>query len=164
MEQLRISKYNPEMRDDKGNYFHFGEWTSLSDIEKGIMTIDHYIKSESNYVNSIIHIMEIAQIEHVYITDIEIYSPNTPVYIADENLQLISSLHEGKKIFRDDVNWIVRCVLRELMWCKLIDNNKFYIHFGYDYYVYVGGDFNLVDHDSLQEGVFYEKFKSPYLL
>jgi len=33
---------------------------------------------------------------------------------------------------------VCRLVLREILWCKLESPNGFYIHFGYDYYMYFG--------------------------
>ena len=34
----------------------------------------------------------------------------------------------------------VRQMLREEGWCRLIGGDRFYVHVGWDYYVYVGSD------------------------
>lgn len=61
------------------------------------------------------------------------------------------------------VELFIRDCLRENCWGKL-ENKTTYIHFGYDYYVYIGVDLPpacvacTVDKD----GLFFEVMKSPY--
>jgi hypothetical protein len=60
---------------------------------------------------------------------------------------------------------VCRLVLREILWCKLESENGFYIHFGYDYYMYIGGPApseNSIAYGR-QQGLFVEEMESPYL-
>jgi len=60
---------------------------------------------------------------------------------------------------------VCRLVLREILWCKLESTNGFYIHFGYDYYMYVGSPVSsqrAIDYGK-QNGLYVEEMESPYL-
>jgi hypothetical protein len=59
----------------------------------------------------------------------------------------------------------VRQLLREEGWCRLVDRDRFYIHVGYDYYVYVGTEEPCDRSLALAErtGLFVDPdFPSPY--
>lgn len=163
MQYLKISKYNPASRGINDRYISNNEWTSLSDIEKKKMTMSEYIETENKYVTFAKSILDRSKIRTLYVKDLEVNIPNTPVYIADGSLIFIESLYEKKDLSEDQIDWAIRCALRELIWCKLVGKNSFYIHFGYDYYMYIGGDFNLPSHRSIPEGIFFERLTSPYL-
>ena len=80
-------------------------------------------------------------------------------------IELFERLHEGTVIEIRDIEHLCRLVLREQLWCKLENDNIMFIHFGYDYYMYIGclskseGVINLIK----KIGLFLEKFESPYL-
>jgi hypothetical protein len=60
----------------------------------------------------------------------------------------------------------VRAMLREEGWCLLRDGDRFYIHVGWDYYLYVGSNCSCRRSVDLagQLGLFIdEPFASPYL-
>jgi hypothetical protein len=60
----------------------------------------------------------------------------------------------------------VRQMLREEGWCRLIDDDRFYIHVGWDYYLYVGTSRLCERSVRLAEarGLFVDPdFPSPYL-
>jgi len=59
----------------------------------------------------------------------------------------------------------MRMCLREAIWCKLEAEGRFYIHFGWDYYMYIGSDKSSADAIQLatSDGLFVEDFISPYL-
>jgi hypothetical protein len=75
-----------------------------------------------------------------------------------------SLLHHGGSHFTpSEALSIARLVLREVVWCKMSGMRGFYAHFGYDYYMYLGGaapdDFAL----SVPQGLYLEHgFESPY--
>ena len=59
-----------------------------------------------------------------------------------------------------------RQMLREEGWCRLVDDDRFYVHVGYDHYVYVGTDTPCERSVAFAHeiGVFVdEDFPSPYL-
>lgn len=57
----------------------------------------------------------------------------------------------------------LRNVLRERYWCRFEDESRF-VHFGYDYYMYVGDLTRCADSQSLARtlDLFPEEFESPY--
>jgi len=57
---------------------------------------------------------------------------------------------------------VLRGCLREYMWCRMSDLHGSYIHFGYDYYVYIGLP-NSALKTLLPRGIFLEECVSPYM-
>lgn len=150
----RITKYNPEFRDSNGNY-QKDEWTSFSDIGKIFayeeLTIEEYLKYESLYINAIVKLMDGSGVKDLRIVDLEVYEDDKQV----DNRMVINA--EGLKV-------IVPEILRERLWCKL-ENNNFFVHFGYDYNMYIGSNVACTNELSLIEesGLFVEEFTSPYI-
>jgi len=61
MEYYRITKFNPEKRDNNGHYLDRSEWTSISDIgdpEYKSISYEEYEKFETAYVNAIQFILK----------------------------------------------------------------------------------------------------------
>lgn len=163
----RITKYNSAYRDENGSYIA-DEWTSFSDIgknfESGKLTFDDYIKIEDAYIQAITYFMDCLGIETLQITDLEIGAkPSGNQFYSPEMMHVLDSLSDGKKVAKEQVGIIVRLVLRENIWCKLAAESM-YVHFGYDYYMYIGskkpcdGAVNKIE----QSGLFVEPFVSPY--
>lgn len=73
---------------------------------------------------------------------------------------------EGAELAPVEAIEAVRQLLREEGWCRLVDGDRFYIHVGYDYYVFVGTDRPCDRSVALAEekGLFVDRdFRSPYL-
>ena len=128
MISVRISKYNPIHRDINGYYLKH-EWISYYDIGKrfpdGILTEDAYLNIENKYlyvVKVLFHVMPIATFR---IKDLEVY-----------NRKYKKVLREGEQIPENRINTIVRLIMREMFWCKLV-NEYVEVHFGYDYYIFI---------------------------
>ncbi len=51
---------------------------------------------------------------------------------------LYTKVLENDLIDIEEIGNLVRLILRDNLWCKLEYNNKLCIHFGHDYYMYVG--------------------------
>lgn len=164
----RITKYNPQLRNSKGWYLK-DEWTSISDIDKifddGKLTFHDYINIENAYVNAITAFMECNNIDTIRINklsknssprDISLYSP--------EMLNTFNNLADKTIVDKNIIQNVARLALREELWCKLITKNM-YVHFGYDYYMYIGSSKacdETINHIE-NSGLFVEKFVSPYL-
>jgi len=57
-------------------------------------------------------------------------------------------------------------MLREEGWCRLVDGERFFVHVGWDYYVYIGSDRTCDRSVAAAEGLrlFVDRdFVSPYL-
>lgn len=79
--------------------------------------------------------------------------------------RIFSALNNSAVNSCEEVLMIARGVLREDFWCKL-EAKDFFIHFGYDYYMYIGAD---IEEEKMSEiarknGLFAEHIGiSPYL-
>lgn len=151
MREYRISKYDPQYRVN--GIFAIHEWTSISDIGKifdaGILSYEQYEKMEQIYIDCCIALIRCAGIKELSVSNPEYY--DTDVHFA--------------KSLSDEINYrqIIMCCLREKCWAKL-EAKDFFIHFGYDYYIYVGTElpYFLVEEISRKHGLFCEQFLSPY--
>ena len=161
MLSIRISKYNPQRRDENGRY---GEttWTSFSDIGnffgEHLFTYEEYIQYENKYIYVLTSLYKLSPNNYFIIKNLELYHKDTDCEFI-----------EGMKIYNTSVfDSLIRNILREHLWCKLY-NDYLEIHFGYDYYVYVifKQDMNRKDiEDFCQaifiQGLFVEEMLSPY--
>lgn len=136
----RITKYNPEFRDENG-FYKKDEWTSISDIGKKfnkiILTKEEYKKTENNYIDAIYEILREKNIKKIKVYDLEINKKNLSELSADEK-DIIKEINNDKYLDLKKSEKIIRLVLREMLWCKFCSELKdIKIEFGYDYYMYV---------------------------
>lgn len=140
----RITKYNPEFRDEKGRYI-LDEWTSVSDIGKAfsgnILSEKEYLKIEGSYIKAICLFLEENNVSALNIESLEIYEGEEIIPLKPEEREFISKITDNMTVNITDAEIIAKLVLRELMWCKFCaEKNNFKIEFGYDYYMYVRCD------------------------
>ena len=164
MKQYRVTKYNPIFRGSDGAYLR-SEWTSVSDIGKlfagEVLTKEQYISVEDKYVESSFLFMDYCNIKHLTINDLEVRSDYYSRLFPDDVL-IDQGIKDGDLLDNELIGKIIRLSLREKIWCKLLCRSKFFIHFGYDYYMYIGvgeEDFVL---PSLPDNIYAELFYSPY--
>jgi len=161
MLSIRISKYNPQKRDENGRYRE-NTWTSFSDIGKffgeHLFTYEEYIQSENKYIYVLSSLYKSSPNKYFIIKNLELY-----------HKEIDCEFIEGMKIYKNSVfDALIRNILRERLWCKLY-NDYLEIHFGYDYYAYVIfkqvmnrkkiEDFYQI---ILAQGLFMEEMPSPY--
>ncbi len=168
MYHWRITKYNPQLRTSQGNFLA-NEWTSYSDIGKFYnnkqFTQKDYLDTENAYVNAVINFMDCLKISSLKIVALEEFNEEL---ISENNhfqeTSLINNIHIGSCLNEQQVSDVYRLILREYIWAKLSYNTKMYVHFGYDYYMYIGSSLPCSEaiKDIIKEGLFVEKFKSPY--
>ena len=77
--------------------------------------------------------------------------------------EFIASLRQGRACTIDEIELLSRLCLRGDFGCYFTGPNNSYIHFGWDYYMYFGGDFDC-DWPSLKfpDGMFIEAIPTPY--
>lgn len=171
MKSWRITKYNPKNRDEDGSYLK-DEWTSCYDIGKSYddkeFTVNDYITIENLYIDAILSFMKEINVQALTVKYLEKYNDSIrtneiPLMYTEEMIRLFKSVHEGSAIGIEDVQHLCRLVLREQLWCKL-ETNKMFVHFGYDFYMYIGCMYNCENIISFikSTGLFIEEFKSPY--
>lgn len=152
MHQYRVCKYDPQFRID-GAYTR-QEWTGIADVGK---EIDGRIFTMSDY--------ERAEQRHIaFLCALAAREEACPLTLeALEDHRECSPWHEGQQITEHDLPDVVRDVLREECWCRLTAP-RFFIHFGYEYYMYVGCTHTTEAITTLAaaHGLFAESMTSPY--
>ncbi len=166
MSSFRVTKYDPANRDSNGHYL-VDDWTSVSDIgngfSTGLLSVEEYLRVESTYVATIQQLMTSVNVKSVQVEELERYDTlgHLPKELQLSSGQDAGALSAPMRLAVPDVGRAIRAVLRETAWCKLRGESGFYVHFGYDFYMYVGGDL-VVGKISLPEGMFAEQMESPY--
>ncbi|MFC5735577.1 hypothetical protein [Cytobacillus gottheilii] len=161
MYSWRVTKYNPIHRDVDGTYKNQDEWTSYSDIGRNVHK-DEYLSTEENYINAIFAFMEEMNIAMMYLNALELKSDG----VKEQNASVfLYNLWVGKAVSKREIKKLAKLTLRETIWCKLSSKKDFFVHFGYDYYMYIGAIYDcpnarLKIEDS---GLFVEKYTSPYM-
>ena len=151
--QYRVTKYNPDLES-------YDEWTAISDVGNsysGIeFTLQEYEKVESAYVEAVLSFMKAAEIESLTLTDFW----NGFDY-SDKEL----TLAEGKEFQDDSLKRVIQLILREEIGGQLTSKKGMFVHFGYDYYMYIGisNNYPEVISSIRSSGLYVESFKSPYL-
>lgn len=152
LKQYRVTKYDPANRVN-GAYTK-DEWTSMYDVGRSyngkVFTFQEYLKVEKSYLDVIENVLKELDIKTVEVRQGE---------------RIFSALNNSAVNSCEEVLMIARGVLREDFWCKL-EARDFFIHFGYDYYMYIGAD---IEKEKMAEiarknGLFAEHIeRSPYL-
>ena len=126
MHEYRVTKDDPKYREN-GAYTR-PEWTSIADVGQ---RYDGHIFNMADY--------ERAEKQHIdFLVALATREASFPLTIQSlEDRRAESPWAENQQITADALPAIVRDVLREECWCRL-EATDFFIHFGYDYYMYVG--------------------------
>jgi len=165
---FRVTKYDPGLRRPDGTY-SMDEWTSVSDVGRAyngkIVSRSEYLRGETNYVQAVRCFIGDSGLQKLRVTDLqlnEVRVESLPSEIAQETLAHVGSAVDEIDVCGDDLDWIVRLALREAIWCRLKGDQGFYVHFGYDYYMYIGSDEMKTVPPLLPSGIFAEVFDSPH--
>ena len=161
MYSWRITKYDPLKRDADGSYLDLEEWTCFSEVGTKV-SMEEYQKQEEKYVHAITTFMAEMGLNRVYVIALEQWSDEVRNQSANE---FLSKIWIGKAVAVQEVRKLAKLTLRNAIWCKLGYKNQFFIHFGYDYYMYIGASKECVKAKEIvkETGLFIEDFKSPYL-
>ena len=161
MYSWRITKYDPLNRDADGSYLDLEEWTCFSEVGTKV-SIEEYQKQEENYVNAITTFMAEMGLNRVYVIALEQWSDEVRNQNANE---FLSKIWIGKAVTIQEVRKLAKLTLRNAIWCKLGYKKQFFVHFGYDYYMYIGASEECAKAKEIvkETGLFIEDFKSPYL-
>lgn len=168
MRFYRVTKYNPSYRDINGSYI-LDDWTSVSDIGKkfngSVLTENIYLQMEDNYIEYLSAFLKKTR-ENFNAQCFEDKRDERSLKNYSFNLdRCIVGSETLRDIIAEDVLLVSRMCLRELVWCKLESDFGDFIHFGYDYYMYLG--FNDSVHEEINwpslDDIYVEDFVSPYI-
>lgn len=141
-----VTKYDPVFRNEKGHYLK-DEWIGfgqLGDTFDGeLLTLEIYLRIESKYIDAAYSFFEFHNCDKIVLRNIEKY--NMEDYDLEDKNVLASFYHkvsEGDTIPINELQMVVKLILRECMWCELfcISSNIVALRFGYDFYMYFNSD------------------------
>lgn len=146
-----ITKYNPAQRDANRAYLDADkEWSEACDIGKEFdgktFTLDEYLAVEENYLKTILAFFDASGLPHLRMTTPSNESLNDPEhlrefqqdfpYLYDPAFEEIQFFND-RIVSRDDLALLIVMNLRGAGYCSLAIDQKFYLNFGWDFYVYV---------------------------
>lgn len=156
--QYRVTKYDPSLRDSDGA-FQNPDWTSYSDVGRifGGVPLSEvgYLKVEASYLFAVEAFLTEAKIGELLLRGLENHTDRElPSFIQSHAVLTVPQCVE-----------FARIALREIAWGKLVVPGRAYVHFGYDYYMYLGLPLQCPNAIAAAQkrGLFVEHFRSPYL-
>ncbi|MED3962620.1 hypothetical protein [Niallia taxi] len=161
MYSWRVTKYNPLYRNDNGSYKIKDEWTSYSDIGSKVSE-EEYLETEDKYINAVLSFMNEMNIDKLYLKDLELHSDG----VVEQNASsFMLTMWLGKGVSKREIKELIKLTLRESIWCSLSYKKQFSVHFGYDYYMYIGAanDCPKASKKVITSGLFLEEFSLKYI-
>lgn len=167
--KYRISKYHPLFSK------YVDDWTSLTDVgdKRYNLTLEMYFQYENMYIKSVMNLLEINNDSKIKITDFEglpkwdnllskqygLDESVLALYEKDYTKDIYLDLYNGKRLFDYcKLPSLLKVLLREEAWFVIsVDDYK--IDVGYDYYIHIDTQKNLIQKsDLLPDGIYLEKF------
>lgn len=143
--QWRITKYNPIFRNDQGHYL-LDEWTCPSEVGKIIngkqFTLDEYLRVEAAYLDTIIrflHENNIRSLRLIQVSNIEMTEKDKSSILYEKEFDEVM-LQEDRVVNVHEIRTICKMILRNFAYSELFLKDEFFIHFGWDYYMYIGSN------------------------
>ncbi len=168
MYYYRITKYDPKLRNEKGWYTK-DEWTDFSCVGHSfggeLCTLENYEYVEALHIDAVLLFMDSMNLDYLKCIGVEKYETIKDEKVPDELRSLYKRVKKGLCIYKNEMRILLKLILRNYFWCKLEHSDKMFVHFGYEYYMYVGVEKEckeVVDQIE-QSGLFVEEFLSPYL-
>lgn len=165
----RISKYDPARRDANGHYL-VDDWTFFAQVGQTFggkqLTYKDYVSVESAYVRSAMLFLLEADLNSLHISELQIPLDTTEANSQIQDIRLDPmTLQNGGVYAQTPLEDIIRLALREVIACKLEEPNTFYMHFGWDYYLYIGSSSrsSKAIEAARLNGLYVEPMISPYL-
>lgn len=171
MFSYRITKYDPKFRNALGHFLN-NDWTSISEIGKKFdekeLTFEDYKRIEDAYVQAIMLFMDFLKLSSLKVTYLEKHGkrPSPDIYRSKTMLELYKKIFVGQELDKSEVSDAARLMLRETLWCKLESEDKMFVHFGWDYYMFIGSSEKPTESMIVtieKSDLFVEEFESPYL-
>ncbi|KRE49915.1 DUF7683 domain-containing protein [Paenibacillus sp. Soil522] len=167
--QWRITKYNPLFRNNKGHYL-LDEWTCPSEIGKIIngdsFTLEDYLLIEHAYVETIIEFLNEKRqysLRLIQTSNRSISHEDKTSILYDNEFGMIN-IKEDLIVNINEIRIICKMILRNFADCQLFSKDNFFVHFGWDYYMYIGSSQKSLTaiEFAKKNGLYVEEFISPY--
>jgi hypothetical protein len=164
----RITKYNPQDRNELGHY-QKKDWIGIDDIgktfDKKKLTLQKYLQVEAAYAQAIIYIMDYLNLESLTLKNFTKLKLTHPELLNQEMLNVYNNTINDEQIDKIKVFLLTKLLLREEI-AGIFEKKEMFVHFGYDYYMYIGSSKELPQdlRNKIENlGLFVEDFESPYL-
>jgi len=126
--ELRLSRYEPGALQSATS-----TWTSISDVgqlfDDGLLSQAEYERVEDLYLVALESLLKDAGRPELTVSDLQL----APLASAPARV-----VREGARVGVAEALEICRLELRDELSCRLDDDERFYVHVGFDFYVYVG--------------------------
>ena len=150
MHEYRVTKFDKTKRGSDGTYLDQTEWTSIADIGKpsngSVLTVADYLRTEARYVNAIHRFFAASGLAHLRVIQIsDRYAAETLEELKNDQPELYSPAFaetkyaEDQPVSGEQITLLAQQNLRGILECSLECNGQFFVHFGWDYYMYIGG-------------------------
>lgn len=163
----RITKYNPQDRNELG-YYQKEDWIGIDDIGKTFgkkkLTLQSYLQVEEAYAQAIIYIMDYLKLESLTLKNFTKLKLTHPL-LNQEMLSVYNNTINDEQIDKIKASLLTKLLLREEI-AGIFESKEMFVHFGYDYYMYIGSSKELPKdlRNKIENlGLFVEDFESPYL-
>ncbi len=131
MHYYRLTKYNPKFRDAKGHYKK-DEWTYYEQIGQAFgdstFTRTEYLATEKRYIECICEFLKASDISKMRSARVENRSTTSFNGVP---------IRKGKNYTVSELRKIIPGVLRGRFWLQFRTEEGYFLHFDWDYYVYL---------------------------
>lgn len=140
---------------------------SVSDVGRQmagrVVELSDYLAVEEAYVETARRFLAQMQVELLRVEGLEVYGgcDSLPEGLGEESKKYLESVKDGQEVCGENLVQVIRLVLREIVWCRLEGGGGVYVHFGYDYYMYIGSKEKRVSAPSVPSGIFVKICESP---
>ena len=174
MFEYMITKYDQSQRNEHGAYIGPSAWTSYSDVGETFdgkeLTTEECLRVENAYISAAIKLFEKSGLPHLRLTRIDapewqkedLRSTGGPLY--DSAFEAIE-FTEDAIVLPEDMRTVLQMIFRDFASASLEWRDKFYIHIGWDFYMYVGthkADYGIVDSLNTTDLYIDRNYPSPY--
>ena len=134
----------PILKEENYNKAWSETWSSIDEIGRvyngHVFTYKEYKKKEQSFINFFVELFKYVHARKVKI--IQLRKNRFPVNATYDRKGVLRTWYDrienNLSLTLDDLQYVVPLILRENIWGTLYHkNSKTYIHFGYDYFVYV---------------------------
>lgn len=168
MNCYRVTKYNPKFRSKDGVYQRH-DWTSVSDVGKsfadGVLSVVDYLQVEDRYIAAIEKAAALTGSAEFAVEDFECTGEpeGLPPGIREDSFSMLADFASGATVplLLTTACAFARLALREIVWGRLSSQSGLYVHFGYDFNMYIGDAGDRLKGYVVGD-LFVEDFPSPY--
>lgn len=163
----RVTKYDPVLRDIHGT-FTGDDWVLFSEVganfDAGKLTFERYLQIETAYVSAVTSFMAEAGFSKLSVRQLSKRLPAKRSALRGITLDP-DAIQNRRLLSGERLQDAIRMALRTILGCKLVHPGRFYVHFGWDYYMYIGSTHPspLSIKRSSELGLFVEEMVSPYI-